>query len=86
MSSVNAQESLYKQNGKLYILILLSGFAWPFFLANCADVEEKGAFPLVDALCRRAFRQFAATDLWAYSGIWKTLASDAMIGEVCIVL
>jgi len=63
MRSVNAKKRFYKQEGKVHILILLSGFTGPFFLANCADVEEKGALLLAVWLCRRAFRQFAVTDL-----------------------
>jgi hypothetical protein len=69
-----------------YVLILLSGFAWPFFLANCGAEVEKGALRLAGEFCEIAFLHGEATGRLRLSGIWKAFASDAMIREVCMIL
>jgi hypothetical protein len=69
-----------------YILILLSGFAWPFFLASCGDVVEKGALRLAGEFCEITFLHDDATGRFRWNGIRKAFASDAIIGEVCMIL
>jgi hypothetical protein len=69
-----------------YILILLSGFTWPFFLASCGDVVEKGALRLAGEFCKITFLHDEATGRFRLNGIWKAFASDAIIGEVCMIL
>jgi hypothetical protein len=68
-----------------HILILLSGFTWPFFLASCGDVVEKGALRLESEFCKITFLHDEATGRFRQDGIWKAFASDAVIGEVCMI-
>jgi hypothetical protein len=70
----------------MYILILLSGFACPFFLPSCGDVVEKGALRLVGEVCEIMVLHDKAAGRFRLNGIWKAFTSDAIIGEVCMIL
>ena len=66
-------------------LILLSGLTLPFFRANCVDVDEKGALWPLAGFCLRALRHIEVTGRYVLMGIWKAFATDAMIGERCMM-
>jgi hypothetical protein len=87
MGSTEENNRGHLKDGRVrYILILLSGFTWPFFLANCGDVVEKGALRLAGKFCEITFLHDEATGRFRLNGIWKAFASDAIIGEVCMML